>query len=1203
MKSLRLLLLFLCSLSAFSLSAQLDFKIQLMPDGAKWGIYVAPQPGTNPSNNTITGSGQITMVAPLGFTIVNFNPVSGFWANNAVINGPTENPTKSYISFGLMSDDPQIHYSPTVPTLLFTFKKAANFCPDALYLIKNGVDPFDQLPNSANSNPGNEITVLDFGTSPFLTYEYGKNIAPFAWDCHDCDGDGIPNALEDTNGNGVYDPTNDVSDLCNNSGGGCLEITGAQLHCQGGGTACGNNPAGPISLVVDITGGEAPFTLKYTNGTAVTTIQDYQTGTPFQVASTNGAAYSVVEITGSDGCEAAATSLSGVVPVSIAGALQFITQPNNATICPTGSALFEACATATNSIFDIRWEFSSNQGATWLPVNISSGALSESALSNGCKTLFVNNGSSMNGYRFRAVAEGTNASPVTSQPATLVVQGPLQVTANPTNVKICAGEPAVFTANFVNNGGGEIEYTWQLSHNNGASWWDAMPAQGIAGINTNELTIQNTHSSDDGDIYRLRALVGDCEFVYTQSAKLTVEGPVEILSVISPVMVCRGSDACFEVQASLQGSGQLSYQWQERPTGSATWTNVQGATEQIFCLANSEGRNGYCYRAQVRTESCPAVTSVEACLIVGDRAVFAQQPQSLSICDGATATLTADAAIETGYAGQVDFRWQTSADGGQSWQDLDNDANFAGAFSNTLIISDLSALGNLRYRLSASTGVCEATYSDAATVTVEGPIAIGEQPIGTAICFGAGASFSASATTGTGNLQLHWQSSTNGTVWTNIAEGNDYAGTQTGTLTVQNATASRLFRLSAATGVCEAKYTDPATMTVEAPIVFSQQPESAAVCPDDAASFAIAVGGGSGALSLQWQSSVDGQTWTNIANGGNYSGAQTSTLTVAEAAGLNSTQFRLVAASQNCTKISAPAVLSLEDDAVCNPAPEFHDCVSLAVKKLDGNIGWSVWAKADSSFTETPYQLPTSGKVTLVAPVGFAFQGLTSFNGGKWKPGKVFFNPPQDPGKVYVEFNLVPNQNFLELTPGGERLLFSFSVIGGCPESLKLMDNIVPAGFSANDFSGFGSGLSQESIPFHFCGNYAQDAWVCPPTMNLMGPSGDNSVATGQRLDLDPSTVQLDFGKTENVEIKPTSFFGVAPNPVRDELTVAFDKTTLDKPASLRLWNLQGQLLQQETIEEEATRRLNMGNTIPGIYFLTLEVDGKLVQREKIIVQ
>ncbi|MBI1225112.1 MAG: T9SS type A sorting domain-containing protein [Bacteroidetes bacterium] len=1207
MKTSRLLALLLITFSTFSLSAQIDFKIQLMPDGTKWGIYASMEPGTSPTPNTITATGQITMVAPLGFTIVDFNPVSGFWANNAVINGPTENPTKSYISFGLMTDDPKIIYSSTAPTLLFTFRKAANFCPDEMYLIENGVDPFDQLPNSANSNPGNEITVLDLGYTPPSIYNYGENIAPFAWDCHDCDGDGIPNALEDTNGNGVYDPNIDVSDLCGNGGGGggCVEITGAELHCENGGTNCGDNPAGgQISLVVDIAGGEAPFTIKYTDGSNVYDLQDYQSGTPFSVDATNGAIYSIVSVTGDDGCEADANDLTGEVPVTFPSALQFTTQPVGSIICNGEATMFTACATASNASFSFSWQYSADNGATWQPVPLGTvyDQTNTGTISSGCDELLIGATIGLQGYRFRAVASGSGVPTAYSQAAILQLEGPIQISAQPQNIAVCDGEPAIFTATVTNAGAGTASYQWQTSNDGGQNWSGISDNTIYSGSSTNSLNVANT-SGMLNQQFRLKAQVGSCNAVYSQPAQLSVEGPFQILAVMSPGDVCRGSDACFEVQAMLLGNGQLFYQWQERATGSSTWTDIQGASAPIFCLSNTEGHNGYCYRALVRTASCPAITSVEACLVVQDKAVFYDQPQDLTVCAGSNATLSAAAAIDNGYTGFLTYLWQHSDDGGQTWQNVVNDNNILGAPDGTLFFNDVTPYANQRFRLSASTGICETTYSDAATITVEDPVEFIIQPLPSTVCPGTEASFFA-APGGFLDYQVQWQTSQNGTNWTDLTDGNSYSGTQAHLLTVHNATANRLFRLKVVvgTGACGAKYSDPASLTVEAPIVFSQQPENVLVCPDETASFEVAVSGGSGPLSLQWQSSLDGQTWTDLVEDAIFSGTQTSNLNVAEVAGLDGTMFRLVAASENCSAISVWGMLTLEEDAVCNPTPTYRDCVTLTVKRLDGNIGWSVWAKADSSFTETPYQLPTGGRVTVVIPTGFAIQGLASYGGGKWKPGKVFFNPPQDPGKIYFEFNLTPNQNFLELTPGVEKLLFEFSVVGGCPTYLSLMDDIVPAGFSPNEFSGFGAGDGPD-VPFHACGIYGPSDWDCPTTWNLMAPTGGNTIANSQSIEIGTNSSGVISEKAKNLEAETTSYFGVAPNPVRDELRVAFDENIMDKTALLRLMNLQGQVISQIAIEGEAIHRLDMSNTIPGIYFLCLEVDGKLVQREKIIVQ
>src|SRR5204863_8081406 len=69
-------------------------------------------------------------------------------------------------------------------------------------------------------------------------------------------------------------------------------------------------------------------------------------------------------------------------------------------------------------------------------------------------------------------------------------------------------------------------------------------------------------------------------------------------------------------------------------------------------------------------------------------------------------------------------------------------------------------------------------------------------------------------------------------------------------------------------------------VTVNAPTTITTQPVSQVVCTDKVATFTV-VAGGSGPFSYQWQVSTNGgNTWTNIANGGVYSGATTATLTI-----------------------------------------------------------------------------------------------------------------------------------------------------------------------------------------------------------------------------------------------------------------------------------------------------------------------------------
>ena len=162
-------------------NAQIEFKLHWMKDSLAWGVFARPEAGLNPSGYTIIGSGQVTLVAPLGMQFRNLDSYSGVWEQNAYVHSPEENPDKNYISFGLVSNDPAIELVEGMETLLFTFSAKNDECPDELYLIDND-DPFNHLPNSSNSNPGNDLSVLDPGKNEY--YSFSKNYELDAWNCH-----------------------------------------------------------------------------------------------------------------------------------------------------------------------------------------------------------------------------------------------------------------------------------------------------------------------------------------------------------------------------------------------------------------------------------------------------------------------------------------------------------------------------------------------------------------------------------------------------------------------------------------------------------------------------------------------------------------------------------------------------------------------------------------------------------------------------------------------------------------------------------------------------------------------------------------------------------------------------------------------------------------------------------------------------------
>lgn len=175
MNKQRLLLTGVFCLIIFTrLISQVHLKMEQLPGGSGYGVYAQVCPTVNPSGNTITGSGQVTIVCPSSQQFTNLENKAGLWTVNATVVGPEEAPDKCYVSVGFSVDNPQIVYAADSPTLLFTFQLTGS-AAGLPYLIENGVDPFDQLPNSVSSNPGNELSVVDFGSTPMGLYSYEGN--------------------------------------------------------------------------------------------------------------------------------------------------------------------------------------------------------------------------------------------------------------------------------------------------------------------------------------------------------------------------------------------------------------------------------------------------------------------------------------------------------------------------------------------------------------------------------------------------------------------------------------------------------------------------------------------------------------------------------------------------------------------------------------------------------------------------------------------------------------------------------------------------------------------------------------------------------------------------------------------------------------------------------------------------------------------
>ncbi|MBI5009997.1 MAG: hypothetical protein HZB98_10200, partial [Bacteroidia bacterium] len=211
----------------------------------------------------------------------------------------------------------------------------------------------------------------------------------------------------------------------------------------------------------------------------------------------------------------------------------------------------------------------------------------------------------------------------------------------------------------------------------------------------------------------------------------------------------------------------------------------------------------------------------------------------------------------------------------------------------TLTISGTpSVSGTFNYTITL-TGGTGCTASGSITVSAA-PSITGQPSSPTAVCAGTGTpSFTVTAT-GDG-LSYQWQEYISS--WNNITNGGVYSNATTATLTITNPTAGMngyKYRC-VVSGTCSPSVNSDglATLTVQASPSITGQPSSpSAVCAGTGTPSFTVTATGTG-LTYQWQEYVS--SWNNITDGGVYSNATTSTLTITNpTAGMNGNKYRCV---------------------------------------------------------------------------------------------------------------------------------------------------------------------------------------------------------------------------------------------------------------------------------------------------------------------
>ncbi len=443
--------------------------------------------------------------------------------------------------------------------------------------------------------------------------------------------------------------------------------------------------------------------------------------------------------------------------------------------------------------------------------------------------------------------------------ATSAAVGPVQADA-----PINAGAPSVTgtpqrtgtltaTAGSWTGAGNSISYQWQRS-SDGSTWLDIPNATGAT---------YNLALADEGDTVRVQVTASNTSGVSSApSAPTGIIAPYPPANTVAPTVsgIAERGVTLNATEGTWTGPDLVyTYQWQ-RDAGEG-YVNISGATAAGYTLGiPDEGATVRVVVTAADPDSAISQASA-ATATVTDASPVNQTAPTVSGTAQRGDTLTATAGTWAGIGNAYSFQWERSADG-TAWTDI------AGATTAAYTVVSADEGDQLRVVVSAVNPDGTAATPSAATVaaTTAPPVATVAPTIAGSAQRGLSLTGARGTWSGAGNAYTYqWQSSADGSTWTNIAGATGLS------YTVAVADEGDYLRLGVTATNPDATVTAasaPAGLAVATPAVNTTLPTLAGTpVRSDTLNATVGAWGGVGNVyTCQWQRSADnGVSWTDIA--------------------------------------------------------------------------------------------------------------------------------------------------------------------------------------------------------------------------------------------------------------------------------------------------------------------------------------------------
>ena len=315
-------------------------------------------------------------------------------------------------------------------------------------------------------------------------------------------------------------------------------------------------------------------------------------------------------------------------------------QPADVTTEPGQETTF--IVRASGSGLKYQWYFKKDNADTWTAWN---GHITAKTAATANVT--------WDGMLVRCEITDSDGNTVTSDPAKVKVNAPLQIVRHPVYTVAQAGEKTEFSVKAVGDG---LKYQWYFKKDNSDTWveWKG---------HITAKTSATANVTWDGMLIRCEVTDSEGNTVISNPARIRVTAPLQIVRQPSDTMAVLGETTEFSVKAV--GSG-LKYQWYFKKEGFAFWTLWKGHISAVTSAVANKTWEGMQLQCVITDSTGETVTTDSIRVSVDAPLTVVTQPEDMTLDTGSSVTFKAEA---TGL--DVRYRWYYKKVGQTEWNKWD----------------------------------------------------------------------------------------------------------------------------------------------------------------------------------------------------------------------------------------------------------------------------------------------------------------------------------------------------------------------------------------------------------------------------------------------------------------------------------------------------------------------------------------------------